>query len=124
MGFFNQMFGKSEDSGQQASLWTRIESEEDLDQAVAQSSKQKVLIFKHSTRCFISKTVLKSFEKQMQQSDKDYAYYFLDLLQHRGISNEIESQFGVTHQSPQLIVLENGASTYNASHQHIDLDKI
>ncbi len=124
MGFFNQIFGKGEDDQQSATLWAKIESESDLDKAVAQSSVQKVLIFKHSTRCFISKTILKSFEKQMQHSDKNYAYYFLDLLQHRNISNAIESRFGVTHQSPQLIALENGEATYNASHQNIDLDKI
>lgn len=60
----------------------------------------------------------------MQNSDKKYAYYFLDLLKHRNISNAIESRFGITHQSPQLIVLENGEAIYDASHQNIDLDKI
>ncbi len=124
MGFFNQIFGKGEDDHQSATIWAQIESESDLDKAVAQSSAHKVLIFKHSTRCFISKTVLKSFEKQMQNSDKKYAYYFLDLLKHRNISNAIESRFGITHQSPQLIVLENGEAIYDASHQNIDLDKI
>jgi bacillithiol system protein YtxJ len=68
--------------------------------------------------------MLKSFERQMENSDKDYVYYFLDLLAHRNISNEIESRFDVVHQSPQLIVLENGKATYNSSHQNISLDKI
>ena len=60
----------------------------------------------------------------MQESDKNFGYYFLDLLANRSISNEIESRFDVVHQSPQLIVLENGKAIYNASHQNIDLDKI
>lgn len=125
MGFFNQIFGnKEEDADQSKSLWRKIESDKDLNSAVEQSSRQKVLIFKHSTRCFISKTILKSFEKQMQNSEKDYAYYFLDLIAHRNISNAIETRFDVVHQSPQLIVLENGKATFNASHQNIDLDKI
>lgn len=124
MGFLDQIFGKKEEQDQTKTLWTRIESEKDLDAAVEKSLKKKVVIFKHSTRCFISKTVLKSFEKQMENSDKDYSYYFLDLIAHRNISNEIESQLDVVHQSPQLIVLENGKAIYNASHQSIDLDKI
>lgn len=124
MGFLDQFFGKKEEQDQSKSLWKKIESEKDLDSAVEKSSKQKVLIFKHSTRCFISKTVLKNFEKQMQDSDKDYAYYFLDLLAHRPISNEIESRFDVVHQSPQLIVLENGKAVKNASHHNIDLETI
>ncbi|RZJ45216.1 MAG: bacillithiol system redox-active protein YtxJ [Chryseobacterium sp.] len=124
MGFLDQIFGKKEEQDQTKTLWTRIESEKDLDAAVEKSLQKKVVIFKHSTRCFISKTVLKSFEKQMENSDKDYSYYFLDLIAHRTISNDIESQLDVVHQSPQLIVLENGKAIYNASHQSIDLDKI
>ena len=124
MGFLDQIFGKKEEQDQTKTFWTRIESEKDLDAAVEKSLQKKVVIFKHSTRCFISKTVLKSFEKQMENSDKDYSYYFLDLIAHRNISNDIESQLDVVHQSPQLIVLENGKAIYNASHQSIDLDKI
>ena len=124
MGFLDQIFGKKEDQDHSKPLWKKIESQKDLDAAVEKSSQQKVLIFKHSTRCFISKTVLRSLEKQMQESDKNFGYYFLDLLAYRSISNEIESRFDVVHQSPQLIVLENGKAIYNASHQNIDLDKI
>nr|MBP6577885.1 bacillithiol system redox-active protein YtxJ [Chryseobacterium sp.] len=76
------------------------------------------------TRCFISKTVLKSFEKQIETLDKNYTFYFLDLLENRALSNEIEMRFDVVHQSPQLIVLENGKATHNASHQSIDLEKV
>ena len=124
MGFLDQIFGKKEDQDHSKPLWKKIESQKDLDAAIEKSSQQKVLIFKHSTRCFISKTVLRSFEKQMQESDKNFGYYFLDLLAYRSISNEIESRFDVVHQSPQLIVLENGKAIYNASHQNIALDKI
>ncbi|MCG2792692.1 MAG: bacillithiol system redox-active protein YtxJ [Weeksellaceae bacterium] len=124
MGFLDQIFGKKEEQAPRKSLWKNIETQKDLDLAVEKSFQHKVLIFKHSTRCFISKTVLKSFEKQMQNSHQDLAYYFLDLLAHRDISNQIEDRFSVTHQSPQLIVLEHGKAVYNASHQSIDLDKI
>ena len=124
MGFLDQIFGKKEEQDHSKSLWKKLESQKDLDAAIEKSLQGKVLIFKHSTRCFISKTVLRSFEKQMQESDKNFGYYFLDLLAYRSISNEIESRFDVVHQSPQLIVLENGKAIYNASHQNIDLDKI
>ena len=124
MGFLDQIFGKKEEQDHSKSLWKKIESEKDLDLAVEKSFQEKVLIFKHSTRCFISKTVLRSFEKQMESADQNQAYYFLDLIAHRDISNEIESRFDVTHQSPQLVVLENGKATKNASHQSIDLEHI
>lgn len=124
MGFLDQLFGKKTESEQVNKWWRKLESEKDLETAVQKSFQSKVLIFKHSTRCFISKTVLKSFEKQIETLDKNYTFYFLDLLENRALSNEIEMRFDVVHQSPQLIVLENGKATHNASHQSIDLEKV
>ena len=121
MSFLNKLFGSSEEEKSGQTFWKNIASEEDLNKAVEESANKKVAIFKHSTSCFISKTVLKNFEKEVANSDKDVSYYFLDLLAHRNISNKIADRFDVTHQSPQLIVLENGKATKNASHQSISV---
>ena len=67
---------------------------------------------------------MKNFEKEVGGSDKEVSYYFLDLIEYRPISNKIAEQFGVTHQSPQLIVLENGKAVQNASHQSISVNLI
>ena len=56
--------------------------------------------------------VLKSFENEVANSDKEVFYYFLDLIAHRPISNKIAEDFGITHQSPQMIVLENGKANF------------
>ena len=121
MSFFNKIFGSSAEEKSSQKFWKYIESEEDLKRAIATSAEKKVAIFKHSTKCFISKTVLKNFEKEVENSDKNVDYYFLDLLAHRDLSNKIADDLGVTHQSPQLIVLENGVVVNHASHQSISL---
>ncbi len=124
MSFFKKIFGSSEEEKPSPKFWKYIESEEDLKRAIATSAEKKVAIFKHSTKCFISKTVLKNFEKEVENSDKNVDYYFLDLLAHRDLSNKIADDLGVTHQSPQLIVLENGVVVNHASHQSISLSLI
>lgn len=124
MSFFNKIFGSSEEEKPSPKFWKYIESEEDLKRAIATSAEKKVAFFKHSTKCFISKTVLKNFEKEVENSDKNVDYYFLDLLAHRDLSNKIADDLGVTHQSPQLIVLENGVVVNHASHQSISLSLI
>ena len=50
--------------------------------------------------------------------------YFLDLLKYRSISNKIEEQLGVKHESPQILVIENGVCTYHTSHNDISWDRI
>lgn len=100
--------------------WTNIESIEQLHEIVEQSSEKPVLLFKHSTRCSISSMALNGFESQWEGSEEDIQIYYLDLLKHREISNEIERVTGVMHQSPQVIVLKNKAVVYTATHSGID----
>lgn len=95
-----------------------------MEYAILKSNEKKVIIFKHSTRCFISKTVLKNFEKEVEISDKKVEYFLLDLLSYRDLSEEITNRFGIEHQSPQMIVLENGKVIQNASHQSITLSLV
>jgi bacillithiol system protein YtxJ len=121
MSFFNKIFGGKEEQPEQKYNWNKITSEEDLKKAVEQSYVNKIAIFKHSTSCFISKTVLKNFEKEIENINQKVDLYYLDLLAHRPLSNKIAEDFGVTHQSPQLIVIENGKAVNNASHQDISI---
>ena len=43
-------------------------------------------------------------------------FYFLDLHAHRDVSNAVASEFGIQHQSPQLLILKNGVVVYHDSH--------
>lgn len=124
MSFFDKIFGGKEETSEQKSFWKKIESEEDLKKAIENSFQNKIAIFKHSTSCFISKTVLRNFEKEIENIEQKVELYYLDLLAHRPISNKIANDLDVTHQSPQLIVIENGKAINNASHQSISVDQI
>lgn len=106
-------------------IWHKIESENDLNTAIENSNTKNVVIFKHSTRCIISKTVLKNFENEAENSNtENIDFYYLDLLNYRNISNEIAEQFNITHQSPQVILIKNEETVYNASHDGISLETI
>lgn len=123
MSFFNNFFGTS--SSEFPEFWQKIESEEDLNSAIEKSIEKPVVIFKHSTRCIISKTVLRNFEKEVENSDvQEVDFYYLDLLNFRDISNAIAEKLKVTHQSPQMILLKNKEVIYNASHDRISLESI
>ena len=50
--------------------------------------------------------------------------YYLDLLNHRDISNEIALHFKVQHQSPQILLLKNRAVVYDTSHENIDATEL
>ena len=86
---------------------------------IKQNSKSKTqLIFKDSTRCGISKMVIRQFMSSYTYDDQIDAYY-LDLLNYRSISQEVAASFQVMHQSPQLLVIKNGVVVHHASHHEI-----
>ncbi|BAO77705.1 bacillithiol system redox-active protein YtxJ [Winogradskyella sp. PG-2] len=126
MGIFNKMFGGSSEPKEEKVLpWIALNSIEQL-HAIEDKSKTKTqLIFKHSTRCGISRMVMNQFVSSYNL-DANADLYYLDLLSYREVSNETGYKFQVMHQSPQLLVLRNGVVVAHASHggiNEMDLDK-
>lgn len=125
MGLFNNFFGSEEASKKVETKvnWVALTSLEQLNEIKALSNEKLVAIFKHSTRCSISRMALKQFENEFNLQDK-VTPYFLDLLEYRPISNEIADRFQVFHQSPQLILVKEGNAIYDVSHSDIQVDDL
>ena len=121
MSMFSTIFGNSEEQDKLNSKvnWIPLQHLGQLDEMVAFSEQKPAVIFKHSTRCSVSRFALKQFENEFDLKEEVDAY-FLDLLEYRDISNEIASRFGVYHQSPQLLLIKEGKSVYDVSHSDID----
>ena len=124
MSIFNSIFGTSENNSNPSKInWVSLTDLGQLNEISQLSNEQPVVIFKHSTRCSISRMALKQFENEFDLSDK-VTPYFLDLIAFRDISNEIASRFELVHQSPQLLLIVGGKSVYNVSHSSIDADEL
>jgi bacillithiol system protein YtxJ len=121
MSFFKNIFSGSENQNDAAAKmdWNVLTDLGELDEIITLSNDKPIAIFKHSTRCSVSRMALKQFENEFDFSDK-VTPYFLDLIAYRSISNEISNRFGVQHQSPQLILIKDGKAVYNVSHSDID----
>lgn len=104
--------------------WHVLGEMDQLDTIIEESNSKPIAIFKHSTRCGISRGVLKIFERNYSLKDEQIKLYFLDLLAHRDISNEIAARFKVHHESPQIIVLKEGKVVYHDSHHSIEASSL
>ena len=121
MGFLKNIFGdKTSKEVEETYLsWTPLVSVEEINTIKEISKNQSVLIFKHSTRCGISRLVIKQFESLFNEENKQLKVYYLDLLNFREVSSKLSEVFQVIHQSPQLLVIKNGISVYDESHYEI-----
>ena len=121
MSFLKNMFGyrTSKEVEETYLSWTPLISVEEINTIKEISKNQSILIFKHSTRCGISRMIIKQFESLFNEENKQLKVYYLDLLNFREVSSKLSEVFQVIHQSPQLLVIKNGISIYNESHYEI-----
>lgn len=103
--------------------WNTLTSSEQLAHLKEESTRQPVLVFKHSTRCSISAAALARLERSWKD-DNGIKPYYLDLLSYRSLSNDIATLFGVEHQSPQALLIRNGNCIYTESHMGIDVSEM
>ena len=105
--------------------WLPLTQPDQLAAIVQESHERPVLIFKHSTTCSISAAAKGKIERQWADSGlSDVAIYYLDLLRFRPLSAQIAEQFGVRHESPQLLLIQDGKCRYDASHMGIRLNEV
>jgi bacillithiol system protein YtxJ len=121
MGLFNSIFGNMEKTKQENHLnWIPLTSLEQIEVIKEESKSQPIFIFKHSTRCGISRSVIRHFEKKFDESMQHLKVYYLDLLSYRNVSDEVGYTFQVMHQSPQVLVIKNETAVGKASHYDIN----
>jgi len=104
--------------------WKVLDDVAQLEQIIEDSHEKPVVLFKHSVSCGISSMIKHQLESSWEFDAAKLDFYYLDLLAHRPISNQIAEQFGVVHQSPQIIVIRNGHATFDTSHHAINNEKI
>ena len=121
MGLFNKLFSSSSDTTEKKELpWISLSSMIQLEEIQRKSATKTQIIFKHSTRCGISRMVMNQFIKSYDFIESDFDLYYLDLLSYRDISNKITETFQVYHQSPQLLIIKNGITIAHESHGDIN----
>ena len=105
--------------------WNKLTSEEQIDQVITESAEKPVLLFKHSTSCSISSMSLDRLLRNWKPEDADkITPYYLDLLAYRNLSNLVAERFGIPHESPQVLLIQNGKVTYHESHYGISYAEI
>ncbi|WP_055436545.1 bacillithiol system redox-active protein YtxJ [Lacinutrix algicola] len=126
MTMFGKLFGGSKEPKEEKILpWKQLTTVDQLNTIEKLSKGKTQVIFKHSTRCGISKMVMNQFVSAFDV-DVNLDLYYLDLLSFREVSNEAGFKFQVMHQSPQLLIIKNGVAVAHASHggiNEIDLAK-
>ena len=102
--------------------WIALNTDNQIELIREASFIKPQLIFKHSTTCSISKMAFSRFERAEAPDSIDF--YYLDLLSFRQISTAVAEAFQVHHESPQILLIKNGACIFDESHYGIMMDEV
>ena len=94
-----------------------------LEQLEEALNRPALLIFKHSSRCMTSARILADV-RGFAESHPDLPVHRVLVIEDRPVSAEIARRLGIVHESPQAILVRDGAAAWSASHQDITVEAI
>lgn len=104
---------------------TKIESQESLDAAFAESQDHTVVVFKHSLICPTSRRAFDTFQSFVADQPDDAAgFKLIEIQRQRALSRDVEQRTEVKHESPQVLVVRDGRVDWHESHWHITEDAL
>jgi bacillithiol system protein YtxJ len=101
-----------------------IKSNDDLERVLQQSQGEALLLFKHSTSCQISAKAFSEFQSYVNSKPEGLLFAMVRVIEERPLSQEIARRLGVKHESPQLLLIQQGKVVWHDSHWRITQAKI
>jgi bacillithiol system protein YtxJ len=99
---------------------TPLEALEELDRVIAESRERPLLLFKHSYSCGVSAEALDELLVHLGERREDARYAMVTVQTHREVSNAIARKLGVRHETPQALLVRDGAVVWSASHFRVN----
>ncbi|ARA99787.1 MULTISPECIES: bacillithiol system redox-active protein YtxJ [Geobacillus] len=99
----------------------KLEAIEQFDRVMQEMDR--FLFVKHSLTCPISQAAFRECEK-FAADHPELAVYCLYVQEARPLSNYIAERTGVKHESPQVLLFENGQVVWHTSHWKITYDAL
>lgn len=106
------------ESAEKTEPFITLTGTDSLNEVFKRSNDTPVILFKHSLTCPISSAAY----QEMQRLTHDV--WLIVLQRSRDTSDEIERRTGIRHESPQVIIVRNGAAVWNASHWSITAKEV
>ena len=97
--------------------WREITTVEEWDDILERSSEKDQVILKHSTTCPVSFNALKEYDNYLADSpNENIDYTLVKVRESRPVSNKIEEDLSVKHESPQIIYIKDKQKYWSATH--------
>lgn len=102
-----------------------IQSQDEYQKMKEYSTENPVLLFKHSTTCPISGEAYEQYQTFLKNADQNTVHaYLIKVIENRELSNQVEADTQIKHESPQIFLIKNKEVAWHTSHSDITADAI
>lgn len=81
-----------------------------------------IVIFKHSPTCSLSWVAAQEIARLVR--DDGLTVHQVDVFAQRAMADAIETHFHVRHESPQVLIVEDGHVVWHASHRAVTAERV
>ncbi len=99
--------------------WIKLDSLEKLDEMKTASENEKVLVLKFSPKCAINYVVRNLLEREWAAGEMRMKTFLVDVISGKSLSEQLEKEYGVEHESPQALIIQKGKVLFHASHGRV-----
>ena len=104
--------------------WINLDSKEQLNEVKELSKVKKVLIMKYSPSKGVDHIVMTLLEREWNEGEMRMKTYLLDTDVNVDLTKEIDSELGLTDETPQVLILENSKAVFDGLHGKIIFSEI
>ena len=101
-----------------------LDSVDALERVIVASEKRLVLLFKHSVTCGTSAQAYDELVAHLSEGQHSTQHAIVTVQTHRDISDAVATRLHVRHETPQVLLIQEGRVVWEASHFRVTADTI
>ena len=86
------------------------------------ASPGRTIVYKHSPTCSLCSWSIEEVADFAESAG--VTVHQVDVLRQRPLSQAIETHFGVRHESPQVLIIDDGRVTWHGSHHALRAERL
>ena len=103
---------------------TVLDSVDAFERVVVASEKCLVLLFKHSVTCGTSAEAHDELVAHLSEGRHAIQYAIVTVQTHQDVSDAVATRLNVRHETPQVLLIQEGRVVWEASHFRVTADAI
>ncbi|MEO8514816.1 MAG: monothiol bacilliredoxin BrxC family protein [Ignavibacteria bacterium] len=104
--------------------WINLDSKEQLNEVKELSKGKRVLVMKYSPIHGVDHIVRTLLEREWNEGEMRIKTYLLDTDANMELAKHFDNEFGLTDETPQLLILENSKPVFDGLHGKVIYSEI